>query len=269
MKFQTLAAFSLATIGSQMGFAASVAQADVVPAATYSNYAYIQTGGGTYLEYKNTDQLTSGLSVNQSVPGPGGRDLSGSTQNDYATPKLSATMTATSFDGVGVSTSLTYYMEILGPSGSVQIGLQASGNATTTAFSASGIALSRISLTINGNFDDVSGLFYTACSTQCPLGSDTSFSVDTTHMFKTDGHIYQIQMSASVNGFNATGSAWVDPFFDAPSGYTIITSDGIGNLPLFSSAVPEPSTWALMILGFAGVGFMAYRRRSKPALMAA
>ena len=34
-------------------------------------------------------------------------------------------------------------------------------------------------------------------------------------------------------------------------------------------AVPEASTWAMMILGFAGVGFMAYRRKSKPALMAA
>jgi PEP-CTERM motif len=36
-----------------------------------------------------------------------------------------------------------------------------------------------------------------------------------------------------------------------------------------TAAVPEPSTWAMMILGFAGVGFMAYRRKSKPALMAA
>jgi hypothetical protein len=35
------------------------------------------------------------------------------------------------------------------------------------------------------------------------------------------------------------------------------------------AAVPEPSTWAMMILGFAGVGFMAYRRKSEPALMAA
>jgi hypothetical protein len=35
------------------------------------------------------------------------------------------------------------------------------------------------------------------------------------------------------------------------------------------AAVPEPSTWAMMILGFAGVGFMAYRRKSKSALMAA
>jgi hypothetical protein len=31
--------------------------------------------------------------------------------------------------------------------------------------------------------------------------------------------------------------------------------------------VPELSTWAMMILGFCGLGFMAYRRRSKPALM--
>jgi hypothetical protein len=36
-----------------------------------------------------------------------------------------------------------------------------------------------------------------------------------------------------------------------------------------TSAVPEPSTWAMMLLGFAGLGFMAYRRNSKPALMAA
>jgi hypothetical protein len=35
-----------------------------------------------------------------------------------------------------------------------------------------------------------------------------------------------------------------------------------------SGAVPEPSTWAMMILGFAGVGFMAYRRRSTAALAA-
>lgn len=28
-----------------------------------------------------------------------------------------------------------------------------------------------------------------------------------------------------------------------------------------AAATPEPSTWAMMILGFAGVGFMVYRRR--------
>ncbi len=37
----------------------------------------------------------------------------------------------------------------------------------------------------------------------------------------------------------------------------------------FSSAVPEPSTWAMLLLGFAGIGFLTYRRKSKPALMGA
>jgi hypothetical protein len=35
------------------------------------------------------------------------------------------------------------------------------------------------------------------------------------------------------------------------------------------TAVPEPATWTMMIVGFAGVGFLAYRRKSKPALMVA
>ena len=35
--------------------------------------------------------------------------------------------------------------------------------------------------------------------------------------------------------------------------------NGVGSI---TAAVPEPSTWAMMILGFMGVGFMAYRRRS-------
>lgn len=29
------------------------------------------------------------------------------------------------------------------------------------------------------------------------------------------------------------------------------------------SAIPEPSTWAMVILGFAGVGLLAYRRRNQ------
>ena len=30
------------------------------------------------------------------------------------------------------------------------------------------------------------------------------------------------------------------------------------------AAIPESSTWAMMILGFLGVGFMAYRRSNRP-----
>ncbi len=32
-----------------------------------------------------------------------------------------------------------------------------------------------------------------------------------------------------------------------------------------AAAAPEPATWAMMVLGFAGIGFLAYRRKSKPS----
>ena len=36
--------------------------------------------------------------------------------------------------------------------------------------------------------------------------------------------------------------------------------------PSALGGIPEPSTWAMIILGFAGIGFMAYRRQSKPTM---
>jgi outer membrane lipase/esterase len=36
-----------------------------------------------------------------------------------------------------------------------------------------------------------------------------------------------------------------------------------------AQAVPEASTWAMLLIGFAGVGYMTYRRKSKSALMSA
>jgi PEP-CTERM motif len=35
----------------------------------------------------------------------------------------------------------------------------------------------------------------------------------------------------------------------------------LSEVQFFSSAVPEPSTWIMMVLGFAGLGFMTYRKR--------
>lgn len=42
---------------------------------------------------------------------------------------------------------------------------------------------------------------------------------------------------------------------DSCSGYTLFEA----------AAVPEPSTWAMLLLGFLGIGVMAYRQKSKPA----
>jgi hypothetical protein len=50
----------------------------------------------------------------------------------------------------------------------------------------------------------------------------------------------------------------LDPTF-VPGTYGI-AGDSV-TIKDITAAVPEPSTWAMMILGFMGVGFMAYRRK--------
>jgi hypothetical protein len=49
-----------------------------------------------------------------------------------------------------------------------------------------------------------------------------------------------------------------------PNGSLNFPLTGVDNFTL-TAAVPEPSTWAMMILGFCGVGFMAYRRKQNGA----
>ena len=65
------------------------------------------------------------------------------------------------------------------------------------------------------------------------------------------GELFAAQMGFCTDGCNQTHG----PF--ASTGF-------VGGV---TPAVPEPSTWAMMILGFIGVGFVAFRRRSSgPAL---
>jgi hypothetical protein len=60
--------------------------------------------------------------------------------------------------------------------------------------------------------------------------------------------------------FGATNSDGISSIFIANDNGGIEVDDL--QFGFLSSGVPEPSTWAMMILGFAGIGFMAYRRKN-------
>ena len=56
-----------------------------------------------------------------------------------------------------------------------------------------------------------------------------------------------------------------------PEPYTQIQLSFLGDFdysPGIAPPVPEPSTWAMLLIGFAGIGFAAYRRKNKAALQA-
>jgi hypothetical protein len=78
------------------------------------------------------------------------------------------------------------------------------------------------------------------------------FSPET--FLSTDGNTYHLSVNDVILGTN---------FFHGRD-----TESLTGTLSM-TAAVPEPATWAMMILGFAGIGFMAYRRRSSATLQAA
>jgi hypothetical protein len=72
--------------------------------------------------------------------------------------------------------------------------------------------------------------------------------------------------TTSINCGNGCGG-----FGTLSLGSEVINFDPTGGAVAFdestavTSGVPEPSTWAMMILGFAGAGFMAYRRKQNGA----
>jgi hypothetical protein len=65
-------------------------------------------------------------------------------------------------------------------------------------------------------------------------------------MFQT--FTYTAEASTEVLSFFANGSGGAPP---------LALLDGVS----LQAAIPEPSTWAMLVLGFAGLGFAAFRRR--------
>jgi hypothetical protein len=81
------------------------------------------------------------------------------------------------------------------------------------------------------------------------------------HFLDGSGVNFTTQAGLTGNFFNQSNNGLyrvnaLDPF---ATGYVSASSSLV-------AAVPEPSTWAMLVLGFAGIGFMAYRKnRSGPA----
>jgi hypothetical protein len=71
------------------------------------------------------------------------------------------------------------------------------------------------------------------------------------------------QMQAALDAV----AAYPGSTFTHTGTYTLGDFNGSGTFTI--SAVPEPSTWAMMILGFAGIGFLAHRRARKVKLASA
>ncbi len=102
------------------------------------------------------------------------------------------------------------------------------------------------------------GFAFNTITGQTPQGAEYLVSADSAG----DAQLSLLFSAGSLVGY---GGSSLSP--DTRIGSTIFLTGGGAN-PATSLTVPEPSTWALMIVGFAGVGFFAVRRAAK-AIVAA
>jgi hypothetical protein len=137
---------------------------------------------------------------------------------------------------------------------------------------------------LQGSLDTLSVSIGQTPAANATLGAGLSGTLE---FFAGDGQFFTVNLGGVFSGtfthaFTYGASGIYIPSFDfegrtseaANSGFTVPNDQSISHLGNFAPvtvtpSVPEPSTWAMMILGFAGIGFMAYQRKNKMALNAA
>jgi len=116
-----------------------------------------------------------------------------------------------------------------------------------------------------GSTDAITGVapvgFYGSNDNLLIIPANPSFVTLSGVSFFAGGDTYNIGYITTAQGYAFDGYVIIQQSTDGAGTFPT----GVGPISLNISAVPEPSTWAMMILGFAGVGFMAYRRKSKLA----
>jgi hypothetical protein len=198
-----------------------------------------------------------------------------------AAPASAALFTATGSDADG---TLSGTANITVGTGSINVVLTDTG----TAQRSSGQTISDVAFTISGlgtigTFTQAGSLINVNDNgTETPVvGTPThwvaSATGDSVHLTTLSGG-QPFDLIVGLNPNQNNGFDNFNPYINHTGTFTLAcsgcsTTDTISGVSIsfgtegFSvpaiAAVPEPSTWAMMILGFAGIGFLAYRRKGQ------
>ncbi|AUC94710.1 hypothetical protein CWS35_10885 [Bradyrhizobium sp. SK17] len=122
-------------------------------------------------------------------------------------------------------------------------------------------AVPSISFSVNGHNFTVTD---PNAAIQYNNGQFNGFSINDEFNFSGNAYLLQVNggIISVVLASDPIGHSYVNGYVNIGNGSLT------GQTPFVPqvAAIPEPSTWAMMILGFAGIGFMVYRRRNAPAM---
>jgi hypothetical protein len=243
-------------------------------------------GGGEDILLNPAGGLSSGSIFTGSntivVPGSGGTVTAQIGATTSPSPSISALVSntgATNLFTAAATNNLDYYIRIVGPDASavpLLVNSQASFTPTGCCVNSGSYAqfvllVDSAQAGLNFGTDGLSVLVQTGFTINTSSNSASiagTLSEAANQSILVRMHVTSVIAGSSDRSISVLLDPLfsIDPNFVGANNYSIETSFGIGN---DVGAVPEPSTWAMMILGFAGIGFMVHRRKSKPALMAA
>ena len=281
------------TTPCQNDFAVSAGQANVPLSQFGRNYTVTTVDEAANPIYSTTIQNTPGELI---VGDPQGNQYAIATANGSPEVTTSASV-VTGVGGVIPSSILYYYFEIVPDLGQgaltpVTVDLNAKGgiSGSTTSPPSTYDSLNGANviaqLTIANTFNELAQADYDyVCilsDNNCGQTSNSSTSNVTVKLGPTStfsggfdlvnaplglitDHPYQVILTTemSLGDYPGTATAFVDPMITVPEGYTLVLSPGI------SQGVPEPATWATMLVGFGAVGALARRRRAAARARAA
>jgi len=243
------------------------AEAATIPDAVYYNAA--------------VGELPNGTKLSQGGYQSGGVDLSGdtpyghysySTGNNYSTPYISAS----AFGGGGsqgsAGANLSYYFMFSGAAGDISVHVNAAGAANASGPNVlNGYGHNEASATVWANryFDNGAlgpDIFKGVANSNYRASPDTglqTFSIDDNFTF-TANVVYKVLMQAYASSTeDHLATAWVDPTFTAPAGYTLLISSGVGNGQV--ATTPIPPALPLFAAALGGLGLLGWRRKQKAA----
>lgn len=154
-----------------------------------------------------------------------------------------------------------YWQSPNGPSGgSVDLDGYYQAGSISQVLNVPTTGLYNLSFALAGNPDNGTGV-KTVLVTLASASQTYSFTVTNADSHSNMGYVYEFLPNISLLSGQATLK--FTSLDDASSAFGPVIGD------VNVSAVPEASTWAMMILGFLGIGFLAYRRNSGSALRVA
>jgi PEP-CTERM motif len=255
---------------------ANVSSAQTLPGASFYVNAGISTSSGLF-----DSVAPRSVSYGACITGAD----SGTTCSAFAAASPSGDDSvgggATNFGGTGSTSTADFPFMVVGPVGADGlVPLVIAGNATSSVSESGGPAgTEAYSIVQVYNPSGVAVVNFSSCAQlneniNCSLASGQGSFLQT---FEIQANAYFASLEFQAGGSAAGGSlstgfysAEADPvmyiepsFLAANPGYSLVF--GPGYQP--ATTIPEPSTWAMLIVGFMGLGFAGWRRgRGRPVI---